>query len=112
MYLYSWWTLLCYVKETIPHKNRSDIAVNVDGIERIVIQVKSNSSNIIFIHIYRPPNARVHALIHAIEVMLNRCLQESKYVYIVGFISIPFYKSLYFLFYEKFGYFKKKIKKL
>ena len=68
--------LLCYIKESIPHKSRSDIAVNSEGIESIVIHVKSNSSNIFVIHIYRPPNVHINALTHAIEVMLNKCFQN------------------------------------
>ena len=82
--------LICYVKDTIPHKNRPDIAVNVEGIESIVIHVKSNSSNIFFIHVYRPPNIAVSALIHAIENMLGKCFQESKSVYIIGDLNVNF----------------------
>ena len=43
--------LLCYVKQKIPHRNISDIAINSDGIESILIQVKTNSRNSFFIHI-------------------------------------------------------------
>ena len=48
--------LLCYVKQNIPHKNRSDLAINSDGIESVVIQVKTNIRNSFFTHIYKPPN--------------------------------------------------------
>ena len=44
--------LLCYVKETIPHKSRPDIAINKNGIESLVIQIKDNNINNFFLHIY------------------------------------------------------------
>ena len=44
--------LLCYVRQTIPHKSTPDIAININGVESIVIQVKTNIRNSFFIHIY------------------------------------------------------------
>ena len=82
--------LLCYVKETIPHKNRPDIAINKDGIESLVIQVKDNSINNFFLHIYKPPNVNVNILNHAIECMLNMCFQESNNVFIIGDLNVNF----------------------
>ena len=43
--------LLCYVRQTIPHKSRPDIAININGVESIVIQVKANIRNSFFIQI-------------------------------------------------------------
>ena len=82
--------LLCYVKDTIPHKSRPDIAINKNGIESLVIQIKDNNINNFFLHIYKPPNVNVNILNHAIESMLNICFQESNNVTIIGDLNVNF----------------------
>ena len=59
--------LICYVKESIPHRNRPDIAVNKDGIESIVIQIKTSKKNMFFLHVYKPPNIHVNHLSNALD---------------------------------------------
>ena len=82
--------LLCYMRETIPHKYRHDIAINTDGIESIVIQVKANDVNILFLHIYKPPNISANILNSVLEIMLNKCLQETKFVVVIGDLNVNF----------------------
>ena len=82
--------LLCYVKDTIPHKSRPDIAIYKNGIESLVIQIKDNNINNFFLHIYKPPNVNVNILNHAIESMLNICFQESNNVTIIGDLNVNF----------------------
>ena len=82
--------LACYVRETIPHKHRPDIAVNQNGIESIVIQVKTKTNNSFFIVIYKPPNIHIQHLSKAIESMLNKCLSESRNIYIIGDLNVNF----------------------
>ena len=85
--------LVCYVKETIPHRNRADISINDNGIESIVIQIKTSSRNMFFLHIYKPPNVHVNFLSNALEIMLNKCLSESETVYVIGDLNINFANS-------------------
>ena len=82
--------LICYVKETIPHKNRPDIANNQNGIESIVIQVKMQHKNIFFLHVYRPPNVNVIHLNSALEIMLSKCFSESDSVVVIGDLNVNF----------------------
>ena len=35
----------------------------------MVIQIKTADKNMFFIHVYRPPNAHVNHLVHALETM-------------------------------------------
>ena len=85
--------LICYVKESIPHKNRPDIAYNNNGIESIVIQVETEKANILFLHIYKPPNIHTNILNNAIEIMLNKCLLETKFIVIIGDLNVNFVKN-------------------
>ena len=82
--------ILCYVNQKIPHRNRTDIAVNCNGIESIVIHVKLNKISMFFICVYKPPNVNNDHLKCAIEEMLNQCNQQSEYVYIIGDMNINF----------------------
>ena len=81
---------MCYVKETIPHKNRSDIAINQNGIESIVIQVKMHHKNMFFLHIYRPPSVNVIHLNNALETMLTKCFSESDSIFVIGDLNVNF----------------------
>ena len=85
--------LLVYVRETSPHKFRSDIAINMNGIESIVIQVKTNKINMMFLHLYKPPNIPANTLTQATETMLNKCMQETKSVIIIGDLNVNFLNS-------------------
>ena len=85
--------LICYVKDSLPHRNRTDIAVNENGIETIVIQIKTADKNILFLHVYRPPNTHVNHLINALETMLNKCFLESESIHIIGDLNVNFAKS-------------------
>ena len=82
--------LVCYIKETIPHKNRTDIAINQNGIESLVIQVKIHHKNMFFLHIYKPPNVNVIHLNNALETMLNNCFSESDSIFVVGDLNVNF----------------------
>ena len=82
--------LVCYIKETLPHKIRNDIAVNANGIESLVIHVKSDKVNMFFLHLYKPPNIHARFLKQALESMINMCLIEAKSVIIIGDLNINF----------------------
>ena len=43
-----------------------------------------------FLHIYKPPNININVLNLALETMLNRCLQESSNVVIIGDLNVNF----------------------
>ena len=85
--------LICYVRDTLPHKNRADIAVNENGIETIAIQIKTTDKNLFFLHVYRPPNTHVNHLVKALETMLNKCFLESESIHIIGDLNVNFAKS-------------------
>ena len=82
--------LMCYVRETIPHRNRTDIAINEDGIETIVIQVKTADKNMFFLHVYKPPDINIRYLTQNLERMLNKCFNESNHVHIIGDLNVNF----------------------
>ena len=82
--------LICYVKETIPHRNRPYIAVNKDGIKSIVIQIRTSKKKLLFLHVYNPLNVHINYLSSALEGMLIKCLPESEIVFIIGDLGINF----------------------
>ena len=85
--------LMVFVKNTVPHRIRNDIAVNSEGIECIVLQVKNSSSNMFLICMYKPPNVPNHILNTAIEIVLNRCYSESNMVFVIGDLNVDFSSS-------------------
>ena len=85
--------LICYVREVIPHRNRTDIAINENGIETIVIQVKTDNKNMFFLHTYKPPNININFLTNALEKMLDKCFTESDHVHVIGDLNINFLPS-------------------
>ena len=82
--------LMVYVKEALPHKIRNNIAVNSEGIECIVLQVKNNFSNVFIICVYKPPNVAISILNEALECMLNKCYLESSMVFVIGDLNVNF----------------------
>ena len=85
--------LICYIRDTLPHKNRADIAVNENGIETIAIQIKTTDKNMFFLHVYRPPNTHINHLVNALETMLNKCFLESEVIHVIGDLNVNFSKS-------------------
>ena len=81
------------MKETKPHKNRLDLAIDSNGIESIVIQVKTDKINMFFLHIYKPPNIHVNVLNNAMENMINRCMLETNFIVVIGDLNVNFMQN-------------------
>ena len=65
---------MCYVRSSIPHRIRSDIARNANGVESMVIEVKMKCDKCIFIFVYKPPNVACNIFKEALEIMIEQCL--------------------------------------
>lgn len=85
--------ILCYIRSTIPHRNRPDLSFNFDGIESIVTEIATKSSKIMFACIYRPPSVHVRHLQEAISYIYSKCLVECKSIYILGDLNVNFLKK-------------------
>ena len=84
--------LMCYVKSHLPHRRRNDIALNKDGIESIVIEVKFDKEKLMFIFVYKQPITKKHTLTSSLELMYNKCLSECQSVFIVGDLNVNLLK--------------------
>ena len=59
--------IMCYVKSDIPHRLRTDISFNGNGIEMITIQLKFKDESVFISIMYRPPTVHISHLITALE---------------------------------------------
>ena len=89
--------MLCYVNTVIPHRPRPDVAVNANGIESIVIEVKTKSEKYFIVFMYRAPSAPLCHLINAIEEIYDACLRESTTVYLIGDVNVELLKPTHAL---------------
>ena len=80
--------ILCYVRSTIPHRSRTDIAINENNIESIVVEVKSKSYNCFIISMYRSPSVPISLLINTMQTIFDKCLLQSKYIYLMGDLNV------------------------
>ena len=85
--------ILCYVRSTIPHRNREDISYNRNGIESIVIEIAAKTSKIMLTCIYRPPSIHVQYLQDALSSTHSKCLTECNNIYILGDLNVNFLKQ-------------------
>lgn len=85
--------ILCYIRSTIPHRNRPDLSFNFNGIESIVVEVATKSSKLMFACLYRPPSVHIRHLQEAISYIYSKCLIECKNVFILGDLNVNFLKK-------------------
>ena len=80
--------IMCYVKSDIPHRLRTDISCNGNGIEMITIQLKFKDESVIISITYRPLTVHISHLITALEYVSEKCLHEGTSLYIVGDLNV------------------------
>ena len=65
-------------------KKSNDCFYNENGIENLTIQMKLSNENICIVLIYIPPNVRTQYLNTAIDFLCEKCLHDSRSIYIIG----------------------------
>ena len=80
--------IMCYVKSDIPHRLRTDISCNGNGIEMITIQLKFKDESVFISIMYRPPTVHISHLITALEYVSEKCLHEGTSLYIIGDLNV------------------------
>ena len=81
--------LMFYVRSSIPHRRRNDCCV-MSGTETLVIEITLRKEKMFFVLVYKPPNVSNQYFIETLGNVLDKCLSESKSVYILGDVNINF----------------------
>jgi len=85
--------IFCYIRATLPFRNRPDLSFNHNGIESVVVEIKTKSSKMMLSCIYRPPSTHIRYLHEAMNFIYGKCLSECKTVYLMGDFNVDFLKQ-------------------
>ena len=84
--------LICYVKSSIPHRERTDLCYRDNGMESMVLEISLRKEKWFFIIVYRPPSVNVRFLNEALEKMCETCQSQGKSLFIMGDINVDLLK--------------------
>ena len=84
--------VMCYVRSSIPHRPRPDIAVCKENIESIVIDVHNKSYRCFLIFVYRSPSTSCNILCDVLATILEKSLKECNTIYLIGDLNVNFLK--------------------
>lgn len=82
--------VLCYVRSSIPHRNRPDLSISAHNIECVVIDVRDKSRRCFYIVVYRSPSTLSAHLISVLKDILEKCLAECDMIVLLGDLNVNF----------------------
>jgi hypothetical protein len=80
--------LMMYINSSIPSRIRNDLCTTTVDVENIVVELMLNREKMFIILLYKPPRVNDSLLVSTIEEILDKCILESNWFYLIGDFNV------------------------